>query len=154
MKPEWNTPPNGDFAAYVERLSQRMMPPLAPPYDSEHGFDTGMSQAPAPQDAPSGEPGSTSSYGQRSRPNNAIAAGSAVAHNLAKVMGIVWVAALVLLATLGAPVGAVIGVLVVGLWLAYRLRNWALPPGAATWRQWLEQEARKQKQWQQQGRGK
>lgn len=42
MNPQWNTPPNGDFASYVERLSAQAALPRRAPEDGEHSMDAGM----------------------------------------------------------------------------------------------------------------
>lgn len=42
MDPQWNTPPNGDFAAYVERLSAQAALPRRAPQEGDHGLDVGM----------------------------------------------------------------------------------------------------------------
>jgi len=42
MNPQWNTPPNGDFASYVERLSAQAALPRRAPEEGEHALDAGM----------------------------------------------------------------------------------------------------------------
>lgn len=150
----WDTPPNGDFAAYVERLSARAPLVATAPHDGDYGFGVGMTPSPPMHGAE--EDAAQAARGPLSAPGAVVADArrSGVQHNLAKVMAIVWVTVLVVLLTLGTPVGLVLGIFVLGLWIARRLRRWALPPGVANWRQWLEEEARKQKQRQQQGRSK
>jgi len=152
MNPQWNTPPDGDFAAYVERLSARPAGPGRDSQDGEHVLDAGMTPAAGAHavvhdTATPGSPGAAWSADEaRAR------LGSAVPHNLAKVMAIVWIALLAVLLSLKAPSGFVMALFVFGVWLAYRLRRWALPPGVRNWRQWLEEEAMKQKQKQAQRR--
>ena len=51
MNTESNTPPNGDFARYVERLSAQALLPKAPPQAGDHGLDIGMTPSPSPHDA-------------------------------------------------------------------------------------------------------
>jgi hypothetical protein len=152
MNPQWNTPPDGDFASYVERLSAQAALPEREPPEGEHGLDVGMTASSAPHGAVT----SVASAMQRRVQSNGEAreGGSGVAHKLARVLAIGWVSALVLLLAFGAPLGIVATVFALGLWLAHRLRHWALPPGVANWRQWLAEEAMKQKQRQQQRRSK
>ncbi|RZL88721.1 MAG: hypothetical protein EOP82_21760 [Variovorax sp.] len=151
MNPQWNTPPNGDFASYVERLSAQAALPRREPQEGEHGLDIGMTPSSQPHsavaDAAAAARRSASSNGEAPR-------GSSAAHNLARVLAIVWVTVLALLLVLKVSFVVVIAVLAFGLWAGYRLRRWALPPGVGNWRQWLEEEAKKQKQRQQQGRSK
>ena len=95
----------------------------------------------------------TRTWARRSASSNGEGvAGAAAAGQRGQVLAIVWVAVLALLLVLEAPFVIVIAVLAFGLWLGYQLRRWALPPGVANWRHWLEEEASKQKQRQQQGR--
>lgn len=42
MNPQWNTPPNGDFASYVERLSAQAALPRRAAEQGEHALDVGM----------------------------------------------------------------------------------------------------------------
>ena len=42
MDPQWNTPPNGDFASYVERLSAQSALPRRAPQEGDPGLDVGM----------------------------------------------------------------------------------------------------------------
>jgi hypothetical protein len=149
MNPQWNTPPNGDFASYVERLSAQAALPRHEQQEGEHGLDVGMTPSDEPHDAVSDAAAAArrriQSNGE-SRPGTPGALGNGAAHSLAKVLAIAWVAGLVLLLTFNAPFGTVVALFVFGVWLAFRLRRWALPPGMATWKQWLEAEARKQRQ--------
>ena len=147
MNPQWNTPPDGDFASYVERLSAQAALPRREPREGEHGLDVGMTPSAEPHDAVTDAAAAARRRMQSkgdARPQGA--AGTAAAHALAKVLAIVWVAVLLLMLTLSVPVGFIVMVFGFGLWLGWRLRRWALPPGMANWRQWLEEEARKQQQ--------
>ncbi|VTU26075.1 hypothetical protein H6CHR_02522 [Variovorax sp. PBL-H6] len=154
MNPQWNTPPDGDFARYVERLAAQATQPHRPPQEGEHGLDVGMT----PSSPPHGAAGDAASATRRRMLSNGEASpardGGAAAHAMAKVLAIAWMAVLLVLLILKVPFGIVAAVFAFGLWLAHRLRRWALPPGVANWREWLEEEARKQKQRQQQGRNK
>ena len=51
MNPQWNTPPNGDFASYVERLSAQAALPKRAAHEGDHGLDVGMTPAPGAQGA-------------------------------------------------------------------------------------------------------
>ncbi len=53
MNPQWNTPPDGDFARYVERLSAQSAQPKRTKPNSGHGLDVGMSPSPQPRGAES-----------------------------------------------------------------------------------------------------
>lgn len=48
MNPQWNTPPNGDFASYVERLSAQAALPRRAPEEGEHALDVGMTPSETP----------------------------------------------------------------------------------------------------------
>lgn len=149
MNPQWNTPPNGDFASYVERLSAQAALPKREYQEGEHGLDVGMTPSSEPHDAVSDAAAAARRRMQSNgdvRPGTPGALGNGAAHHLAKALAIVWATALVLLVAFNAPFGFVVMLFAFGLWLGYRLRRWALPPGTANWRQWLEEEARKQRQ--------
>ena len=154
MNPQWNTPPDGDFASYVERLSAQAALPRSESQEGEHGLDVGMT----PSSPLHGALADAASATRRRMQSNGEAAptggGSGVAHTVAKVLAIAWVAVLLLLLILKVSFGIIAAVFAFGLWLGHRLRRWALPPGMANWREWLAEEARKQKQRQQQGRSK
>ena len=51
MNPQWNTPPNGDFASYVERLSAQAALPKRAAHEGDHGLDVGITPAPGAQGA-------------------------------------------------------------------------------------------------------
>ncbi len=149
MNPQWNTPPNGDFASYVERLSAQAALPKRDAQNGEHGLDVGMTPSSEPHDAVSDAAAAVRRRMQSNadpRPGAQAPAGTAVAFNLAKALAIAWIAALVLMLVFNAPFGLVVMLFALGLWAGHRLRRWALPPGAASWREWLQEEARKQQQ--------
>ena len=139
MNPQWNTPPDGDFARYVERLTAQAAQSRGPAPEGEHKLDVGMTQQPEVQ--PVRPP-------QVDARQAAIGAG--LGRNLLKGLGIVWLLALlVLLAADASPVLAV-ALFAGGLWLAYKFKHLVLPPGVENWKQWLEEAAKRQQQLQQQ----
>lgn len=139
MNPQWNTPPDGDFARYVERLAAQALQPPRPPQEGEHGLDVGMTQRSDAPPAPRPQ--------AEARP---AAAGTGPGRNLLKGLGIAWVLALMVLLAADAPFGIVLGLFAAGLWLAYKLKHLVFPPGVENWKQWLEEAAKRQQQLQQQ----
>jgi hypothetical protein len=139
MNPQWNTPPNGDFASYVERLAEQALKPARPPQEGEHGLDVGMTQRPDAQLAHLPQ--------AQARP---AVAGTGAGRNLLKGLGIAWLLAIMVLLAADAPFGIVLGLFAAGLWLGYKLKHLVLPPGVENWKQWLEEAAKRQQQLQQQ----
>ncbi|KWT83644.1 MULTISPECIES: hypothetical protein [unclassified Variovorax] len=139
MNPQWNTPPDGDFARYVERLAEQALQPPRPPQEGEHGLDVGMTQRSdaSPAHRPEVE----------ARP---ASAGTGLGRNLFKALGFAWLLALMVLLAADAPFGIVLGLFAAGLWLGYKLKHHVLPPGVENWKQWLEEAAKRQQQLQQQ----
>jgi hypothetical protein len=149
MNPQWNTPPNGDFASYVERLSAQAALPKRAAHEGDHGLDVGMTPAPGAQ-------GAAAAAAQRRESSNGDTSApgvGAITPLALKIMGAV--GALVLLALWSAGVSAVVLVFLAGaaLWLASKLKGLKLSPGVAKWQQVLEEAARKQRE-QQQKQGK
>ncbi len=145
MNPQWNTPPNGDFASYVERLSAQAALPKRAAQEGEHGLDVGMTPSPAPQ-----------------RPESATAAsaqrgsfpGSQTTAPVPQPLGpavkwVVGLAVVVLLMLWAAQVPVGILVMLAGgaVWLAYKFREFKLPGGGvAKWQKVLEDAARKKRE--------
>lgn len=154
MNPQWNTPPDGDFASYVERLTAQAALPGRENQNGEHGLDVGMT----PSSEPHGAVADAASAARRSAQSNGEvrpAAGSGdVMRKMIKALAIVWVLILLVLLALDVPLGIVAVVFAFGLWLAHKLRRLALPPGMENWKQWVEAAARKQQEHHQQRRGK
>jgi hypothetical protein len=149
QNPQWNTPPDGDFARYVERLSAQALLPRRPAQEGEPGLDVGMtSQSP-------GAPGAaTAQQQQRLASSNGEApnAGATPAAQAALIARLGLGGALVLLVlwSLGVPLNVLGVILVVGLWLGFKLKRMKLPLlGPAKWQRVLEEAARKQKELQQ-----
>ncbi|RZL68434.1 MAG: hypothetical protein EOP77_01265 [Variovorax sp.] len=151
MNPQWNTPPNGDFARYVERLSAQAALPGGAQHDGEHGLDVGMT--------PSSAPGSTAAAAtaaaqRRASSNGDTSLDSPVGAVLGKVLLAVGGLLLLVMWMVGAPIGILVMLAAGGLWIAYKLKQIKLPGGGvAQWQRTLEEAARKQRE-QQQGQRK
>jgi hypothetical protein len=146
MNPQWNTPPNGDFASYVERLSAQAALPRRAAHESDHGLDVGITPAPGAQ-------GTAAAQRRASSNEDTPAPSGAFTPTALKVMAAV--GALVLLALWSAGVSVVVLVFLAGaaFWLVSKFKGLKLSPGVAKWQQVLEEAARKQRE-QQQKQGK
>ena len=142
MNPQWNTPPNGDFASYVERLSAQAALPKRAAHEGDHGLDVGITPAPGAQ-------GAAAAAAQRRESSNgdtSAPGAGALAPMALKIMAAV--GAVVLLALWSAGVSLVVLVFLAGaaFWLASKLKGMSLSPGVAKWQQVLEEAARKQRE--------
>jgi len=149
MNPDWNTPPGGDFARYVEQLTARSLREVSAPQSHEHQMDVGMGDhVPAPP--PRGKTVPAATAGSTARP----AASDGAMRGFARSVAIGWAGLLLVLLSNGATVAA-LGVLVAGLWAGFQLRRWLLPPGgAAGLKAALEDMARQQAAQNRQGKNK
>jgi hypothetical protein len=145
MNTESNTPPNGDFARYVEQLSARAALPKRPAQPGEPGLDVGMTQSP-------GQQGPVSAAMQRAEfPNGEVPKREPGAFDpaLLKVLGVAGALVLLALWAAGVPFGVLVLVAGLALWFGRKLKGVKLTPGIARWQQVLEDAARKQREQQQ-----
>ena len=142
MNPQWNTPPNGDFASYVERLSAQAALPKRAAHEGDHGLDVGITPAPGAQGA------AAAAAQRRESSNGDTSAPGAGALPPAALKIMAAVGAVVLLALWSAGVSLVVLVFLAGaaFWLASKLKGLRLSPGVAKWQQVLEEAARKQRE--------
>lgn len=161
MNTQWNTPPNGDFARYVERLSaESATARRTSQADGDHSLEGGPNHSDSSDAARRSDYASSEDTLENGQPGAravAVAArrrmlppgsqghrepgvpASGLGFTLAKVLAVVWLVALLALFSIGAPVGVIIAVVALGLWSARGLRAWALPQGMTSWGQWLRE---------------
>ncbi|KQW55231.1 hypothetical protein [Variovorax sp. Root411] len=144
--PQWNTPPNGDFARYVERLSAQAALPKRPSKEGEPGLDVGMGPSP-------GQQGPVSAAMQRSAelPNGQVPKKELGSFDplTFKVLGVVGALVFLVLWASGVPFGVLLLLAGVAIWFGKKLKGVKLTPGVAKWQQVLEEAARKQREQQQ-----
>lgn len=154
MNTQWNTPPDGDFASYVERLSaQSATARRTSQADGEHSLEGGPTHGPttaADRVAGLSGPGAVIGSAWGRAPSTTIATSttpgsSPVPFKIAKIVAAAWVLALVTLIGAGASAGLLIALVLGGLWAAAGLRKWALPQGHGSWRRWLQDSVAKSK---------
>ncbi|MFM9922504.1 hypothetical protein VLK31_05885 [Variovorax sp. H27-G14] len=148
LNPQWNTPPNGDFARYVERLSAQAALPKRAAKEGEPGLDVGITTLP-------NQPGPvTAAMQQRSGASNGEVSGSEPGSfdpATLKVMGVVGALVFLVLWAWGVPFGALVVLLGLAVWFGRKLKGVKLKgvtfkPGIAKWQQVLEDAARKQRE--------
>ncbi|BEP61020.1 hypothetical protein GmRootV213_15740 [Variovorax sp. V213] len=152
MNPQWNTPPDGDFASYVERLSAQAALPKRAAHEGDHGLDVGMTPAPG---AP-GAQGAAAAAAQRRESSNGDTSApgfGALPPAALKIMGAAGALVLLALWSAGVPVVVLVFLFGAALWLASKFKGLKLSAGVARWQQVLEEAARKQRE-QQQKQGK
>ena len=167
MNTEWNTPPNGDFASYVERLSaQSAVARRTSQADGQHSLEGEPTHAAAAGRAGYADDGAYETGNGRSARNNAQPGSTAKApwsrirqglpvvrplkpitpgssplpFKIARVVAVAWLLGLIALIGAGASVGLVIALVFGGIWAAKGLRNWALPQGYTSWSAWLRSQ--------------
>ncbi|MDZ4358125.1 MAG: hypothetical protein U1B84_17180 [Variovorax sp.] len=145
MNTESNTPPNGDFARYVEQLSARAgQSARIPGKASEHGLDVGMTPSPGAQGTAAAR--HESSTGEAAKADGA----KAIAPATLKVLGGSAALVFLVLWAIGVPISVLVLGAAAAAWFGKRfLKGLNLRPGVAKWQQVLEEAARKQKEQQQ-----
>lgn len=143
LNPQWNTPPNGDFARYVERLSAQALLPKRAAKEGEPGLDVGITTLP-------NQPGPvTAAMQQRSDASSGEVARSQPGSfdpKTLKVLGGVGALVFLVLWSIGVPFSALVLLLGVAVWFGSKLKGVKLTPGIAKWQQVLEDAARKQRE--------
>lgn len=145
MNPQWNTPPNGDFARYVERLSAQAALPRRPAPPGEHGLDVGMTPTSGPQQ---GQGPVTAAMQRAELPNGEVPRKQPGSFDpaLLKVLGAVGAVVFLVLWAAGVPFGVLVLLAALAIWFGRKLKGLKLTPGVAKWQQVLEEAARKQRE--------
>ncbi|MDP9603379.1 UNVERIFIED_ORG: hypothetical protein J2W38_003168 [Variovorax paradoxus] len=148
MNPQWNTPPNGDFARYVERLAAQAALPKRAASPGEHGLDVGMTQTSGPQQ---GQGPVTAAMQRAELPNGEVPRKQPGSFDpaLLKVLGAVGAVVFLVLWAAGVPFGVLVLLAALAMWFGRKLKGVKLTPGVAKWQQVLEEAARKQREQQQ-----
>jgi hypothetical protein len=148
MNPQWNTPPNGDFARYVERLSAQSALPRRPPEEREQDFEVDATSSSAPHDAAAAAKAASRNAARRRAASNGEEqqAAAAPGNLIAKVAGAAGLLLLLVLWSLGVSIGTLVALAALGIWGGYKLMKVASPTGVAKWQRVLEEAARKQQE--------
>lgn len=143
LNPQWNTPPNGDFARYVERLSAQAALPKRAAKEGEPGLDVGITTSP-------GQQGPVTAAMQRSAASSngevPKAESASFDPTTLKVLSAVGALVFLVLWSVGVPFGVLALLLGVALWFGKRLKGVKFAPGVAKWQQVLEEANRKQRE--------
>ena len=151
MNPQWNTPPNGDFARYVERLSAQAALPKRTAALGEHGLDVGMTPTPSPQGQSQGQGPVTAAMQRPELPNGEVPRKQPGSFDpaLLKVLSVGGALVFLVLWAAGVPFGVLLVLAALAAWFGKKLKGVKLTPGVAKWQQVLEEAARKQREQQQ-----
>ena len=140
---DWNTPPNGDFARYVERLSAKAALAARTATGAGHDLDAGMSQQ-----APGLQP--TAAQRRESAGGTAPVRNDGAAPPLSpatlKVLGVVSALVFFGLWSAGVPFFVLVVLFFLGVWAVQKLKGFKLAPGVAKWQRVLDEAARKQQE--------
>lgn len=147
MNTQGNTPPDGDFVRYVERLSAQAALPKRAASPGEHGLDVGMTQT-------TGSPGQgpvTTAMQRPELPNGEVPKQQPGSFDpvLLKVLGAFGAVVFLVLWAAGVPFGVLVLLAALAMWFGRKLKGVKLTPGVAKWQQVLEEAARKQREQQQ-----